>query len=58
MPAKKRAKPRRIKPTPESAAVIYRRLAEHYDDRAIAAILAKQKRRTATGLPFTRVVCV
>jgi excisionase family DNA binding protein len=31
-----------------------RRLAEHYDDRTIAAILAKQKRRTATGLPFTR----
>ena len=28
--------------------------AQHYDDRTIAAILAKQKRRTATGLPFTR----
>ena len=33
---------------------LVRRLAQHYDDRTIAAILAKQKRRTATGLPFTR----
>jgi hypothetical protein len=31
-----------------------RRLAEHYDDRTIAVILAKQKRRTATGLTWTR----
>ena len=40
--------------TDEATVALVRRLAEHYDDRTIAAILAKQKRRTATGLPFTR----
>jgi hypothetical protein len=40
--------------TDEATVAVVRRLAEHYDDRTIAAILAKQKRRTATGLPFTR----
>ena len=33
---------------------LVRRLAAHYDDYAIAAILAKQRRRTATGLAWTR----
>jgi len=40
--------------TAEDTIALVRRLAQHYDDRTIAAILAKQKRRTATGLPFTR----
>jgi excisionase family DNA binding protein len=40
--------------TDEDTIALVRRLAEHYNDQAIAAILAKQKRRTATGLPFTR----
>ena len=40
--------------TDEGTVALVRRLAEHYNDQAIAAILAKQKRRTATGLPFTR----
>ena len=40
--------------TDEDTVALVRRLAQHYDDRTIAAILAKQKRRTATGLPFTR----
>jgi hypothetical protein len=39
--------------TDEATAALVHRLAEHYDDRTIAAILAKQKRCTATGLPFT-----
>jgi excisionase family DNA binding protein len=43
-----------LRVTDEDTIALVRRLAEHYDDRAIAAILAKQKRRTATGLPFTR----
>ena len=33
---------------------LVRRLAEHYDDTTIATILAKQRRTTGTGLPFTR----
>jgi len=40
--------------TDEDTIALVRRLAQHYKDQAIAAILAKQKRRTATGLPFTR----
>jgi hypothetical protein len=43
-----------LRVTDEATVTLVRRLAEHYDDRTIAAILAKQKRRTATGLPFTR----
>ena len=31
-----------------------RRLAASYDDKTIAAVLGKQHRRTATGLPWTR----
>ncbi|VBA32646.1 hypothetical protein LAUMK4_05784 [Mycobacterium persicum] len=52
MPMNKRG--RRLCVTDEDTIVLVRRLAEHYDDHTIAAILAKQKRRTATGLPFTR----
>jgi predicted DNA-binding transcriptional regulator AlpA len=33
---------------------VVRRLAEHYDDKTIALILAKQHRRTATGLSWTK----
>ena len=40
--------------TDEDTVALIRRLAEHYDDTAIAAILARQRRRTATGLRFTR----
>lgn len=40
--------------TDEDTIALIRRLAEHYNDQTIAAILAKQKRRTGTGLPFTR----
>jgi DNA invertase Pin-like site-specific DNA recombinase/predicted DNA-binding transcriptional regulator AlpA len=45
---------RHLRVTDEDTIALVRRLAQHYDDRAIAVILAKQKRRTATGLPFTR----
>ena len=31
-----------------------RRLAAHYDDQTIAGVLARQHRRTATGLRFTK----
>jgi excisionase family DNA binding protein len=44
----------RVRVTNEDTIALVRRLAQHYDDRTIAAILSKQKRRTATGLPFTR----
>jgi excisionase family DNA binding protein len=44
----------RLRVTDEDTIALVRRLAQHYDDRTIAAILSKQKRRTATGLPFTR----
>jgi DNA invertase Pin-like site-specific DNA recombinase len=40
--------------TSEDTVELIRRLARDYDDRTIAAILAKQRRRTPTGLPFTR----
>ena len=45
---------RHLRITDEETIVLVRRLARHYNDQTIAAILAKQKRRTATGLPFTR----
>jgi hypothetical protein len=44
----------RLRVTDDDTIALIRRLAQHYDDRAIAAILAKQRRRTATGLTFTR----
>lgn len=40
--------------TPEDTVALLRRLAAHYDDTAIALVLANQKRRTATGLSFTK----
>jgi DNA invertase Pin-like site-specific DNA recombinase len=43
-----------LRVTDEETLALVRRLAEHYDDRTIAVILAKQKRRTATGLTWTR----
>ena len=44
--------------TDEDTVTLVRRLAAHYDDTTIAIILAKQQRRTATGLAFTRTrVC-
>ena len=45
---------RHLRVTNEDTIALVGRLAQHYDDRTIAAILAKQKRRSATGLPFTR----
>jgi DNA invertase Pin-like site-specific DNA recombinase len=40
--------------TGEDVIKLAARLAERYDDKTIAAILGKQHRRTATGLPWTR----
>jgi DNA invertase Pin-like site-specific DNA recombinase len=40
--------------TPEETVGLVRRLAAHYDDQTIAHVLSKQKRRTATGLRFTK----
>jgi DNA invertase Pin-like site-specific DNA recombinase len=40
--------------TSEDTIELVRRLAACYDDHTIAAVLAKQRRRTATGLPWTR----
>lgn len=40
--------------TDEDTVALFRRLAHHYDDRTIATILARQKRRTGTGLSFTQ----
>jgi hypothetical protein len=40
--------------TDEDTVALVRRLAERYDDATIAAILAKQGRRTGTGLAFNR----
>ena len=40
--------------TPEDTVELVRRLAAHYDDQTIALVLAKQKRRTTTGLRFTK----
>jgi hypothetical protein len=44
----------RLRVTDADTIALARRLAQHYDDQAIAAILAKQRRRTATALAFTR----
>jgi DNA invertase Pin-like site-specific DNA recombinase len=40
--------------TDEDTVDLVRRLAEHYDDTTIAMILSRQRRRTGTGLPFTK----
>ncbi len=40
--------------TDEDTVDLVRRLAERYDDKTIAAILSKQRRRTGTGLAFTK----
>jgi DNA invertase Pin-like site-specific DNA recombinase len=40
--------------TDEETVDLVRRLAERYDDQTIASILSKQKRRTGTGLFFTK----
>jgi hypothetical protein len=40
--------------TDEDTIALVRRLAADYDDRSIAAILAKQGRRTASGLNWTK----
>ncbi len=40
--------------TNEDTVDLVRRLAERYDDKTIAAVLSKQKRRTGTGLAFTK----
>ncbi len=40
--------------TDETTVDLIRRLANHYDDRVIALVLARQGRRTMTGLSFTR----
>jgi DNA invertase Pin-like site-specific DNA recombinase len=40
--------------TAEDTVELVRRLAVHYDDATIAAILARQHRVTGTGLPFTK----
>jgi DNA invertase Pin-like site-specific DNA recombinase len=40
--------------TNEDTVALVRRLAEYYDDKTIAVILANQGRRTGTGLTFTR----
>jgi DNA invertase Pin-like site-specific DNA recombinase len=40
--------------TPEDTVALVRRLAAHYDDKTIAVVLANQRRRTATGLRFTK----
>ncbi|MBF6558362.1 MAG: recombinase family protein [Acidimicrobiales bacterium] len=40
--------------TDEDTVQLLRRLAEQYDDTTIAMILSRQRRRTGTGLPFTK----
>ncbi|MGH9305491.1 MAG: recombinase family protein [Acidimicrobiales bacterium] len=40
--------------TTEDTVDLVRRLADRYNDETIAAILSKQKRRTGTGLAFTK----
>ena len=40
--------------TDEDTVELVRRLAAHYDDTTIALILSRQRRRTGTGLPFTK----
>jgi excisionase family DNA binding protein len=43
-----------LRATDEDTVELVRRLAEHYDDTTIALILSRQRRRTGTGLPFTK----
>jgi DNA invertase Pin-like site-specific DNA recombinase len=45
---------RLAKTTSEDIIDLVRRMAVSYDDKTIAAVLGKQHRRTATGLPWTR----
>ena len=40
--------------TDEDTVSLVRRLASSYDDTSIAQILSRQRRRTGTGLPFTK----
>ena len=40
--------------TSEDTVTLVRRLAQHYDDKTIAQILSKQRRRTGTGLTWTK----
>jgi DNA invertase Pin-like site-specific DNA recombinase len=40
--------------TSEDTVALARRLAAHYDDKTIALILSKQRRRTSTGLTWTK----
>jgi len=40
--------------TSEDTVALVRRLAAHYDDKTIALILSRQRRRTATGLTWTK----
>jgi DNA invertase Pin-like site-specific DNA recombinase len=40
--------------TSEDTVALVRRLTAHYDDETIAHVLGYQRRRTATGLPFTK----
>jgi transposase len=40
--------------TDEDTVDLVRRLAQRYDDKTIAAVLSKQRRRTGTGLAFTK----
>jgi DNA invertase Pin-like site-specific DNA recombinase len=40
--------------TDEDTVDLVRRLAQRYDDKTIAAVLSRQKRRTGTGLAFTQ----
>jgi len=40
--------------TDEDTVALVHRLAAHYDDTTIAMILGRQRRRTGTGLPFTK----
>jgi hypothetical protein len=40
--------------TDEDTVELVRRLAANYDDATIALILSRQRRRTGTGLPFTK----
>ncbi len=42
------------KTTDEDTVALIRRLAKHYDDTTIAMILSRQRRRTGTGLTFTK----
>jgi DNA invertase Pin-like site-specific DNA recombinase len=44
----------RVQTADEETIELVRRLAERYDDRSIAQILGKQKRRTPTGLAWTK----